>query len=231
MNTNTRNGLIVLVVAIAVVLLFIGAKYTQAPAVPGNPGGTVATTTNMGDTTSDGTITFAKPADFGLATNKAQVLVHSYIPPCSEGFTYCLYYNGGDYKGTNFESAGVRIQKRADLSTERTCLNTPPSGFDAKTVPTSQRSADAYSSSVFGNVGDAGAGHMAQGSLYRLYVRSNSTCYEFETRVGQTQFANYPAGTIQEFTSSDQAAIQAKLLNFVQSIAIPSGEKNLFPQS
>lgn len=228
MHTNTRNGLIVLVIAIAVVLLFIGANSTQAPSPAGQS--QTATTTDIGDTTSDGTITFARPADFVLALNEQQVLVRSYIPPCNEGFNYCLYYKGTDYAGSNFESAGLRIQKRTDLSTERTCLTTPPSGFDSGMTPTKQKSENAYSSSVFGNVGDAGAGHMASGSLYRLYVRSNSKCYEFETRVGQTQFANYPEGSIKEFTQANQAALHAKLVSILQNVSISSGEKNLFPQ-
>src|SRR5258708_11997428 len=51
-----------------------------------------------------------------------------------------------------------------------------------------------YTTSVFSPIGDAAAGHYASGALYRLYLQDSSTCYEFETRLGQTQFANYPAG-------------------------------------
>src|SRR5690348_12489307 len=71
---------------------------------------------------SDGTITVHYPsADFALATTQMQILAHSYIPPCSSNFNYCLYYIGTKFQGTNFESAGLRIQKRADLATRTKC--------------------------------------------------------------------------------------------------------------
>jgi hypothetical protein len=178
---------------------------------------------------SDGKITVAFPSkEFGLATNPTQVLVHSYIPPCSEGFDYCLYYIGDAYTGTNFESAGIRVQKRTDLSTERICLDTPPEGYDASTTPAEENSKDAYSTSVFVPLGDAGAGHFAQGALYRLFVRDNSACYELETRVGETQYANYPAGSIKEFTSGDRSTLQELLKSVIDRIAL-SGGTHLFP--
>ena len=94
--------------------------------------------------------------------------------------------------------------------------------------PASIKSGDNYSSSVFSNVGDAGAGHYAMGVLYRLYIYSNSTCYEFETRIGQTQFANYPSGAIQQFTDADLAMVQSQFDAILKNISLPSGEKNLF---
>ncbi len=179
---------------------------------------------------SDGTIVINYPSsDFGLATNKTQILVTSYIPPCDEGFGYCLYYKGAAYHGTNFESAGIRVQKRVDLAKEKQCLNTPPSGFDANTLPNKTNVANSYSTSVFSNVGDAAAGHMASGSLYRLYIHDKNTCYEFETRIGQTQFANYPTGTIQEFTASDSEKIKTELKQIIDAISLPTKEHTLFP--
>lgn len=189
-----------------------------------------AVTTTHDQTISDGTITFAVPSKtFGLAVNTDQILVHSYIPPCSEGFNYCLYYKGSDYTGTNFESAGLRIKKRTDLLGEPACLETPPEGFDPKIMPNFFHSDAEYSSSVFSNVGDAAAGHYAVGSLYRLYVvGKTASCYEFETRVGQTQFSNYPAGAIKEFTDSDLKKVQANLKAILDAVALPSGKNNLF---
>jgi len=175
--------------------------------------------------TSDGTITFTTPSDFGLALNQTQILVHPYIPPCDADFNYCLYYTGTAYQGTNFESAGIRIEKRTDLTTASTCLTTPPTGYTNFT-PTSTNAGD-YSMSEFTPLGDAGAGHIAKGTLYRLEY--NGACYEFETRIGQTQFANYPSGTIQQFTNADQAALQAEIQNVLNGITLSSGETLTFP--
>jgi hypothetical protein len=233
MSTSARIGLvIVIIVAIVAGIAVINNKNSVPPVVQNQ--GAATTTQTTADTTfdktiSDGTITAGYDSSrWGLATNKEQILVTSYIPACDETFSYCLYYSGKEYAGTNFESAGLRIAKRADLSNERLCLQTPPEGFSASVKPTATHSANEYASSVFSNVGDAGAGHTASGSLYRLFVRSTSTCYDFQTRIGQTQFANYPAGTIKEFTPANKAAIEAELQKILNDISLPSGAKNLF---
>ncbi|HEY5220578.1 MAG TPA: hypothetical protein VIJ29_00290, partial [Candidatus Paceibacterota bacterium] len=85
-----------------------------------------------------------------------------------------------------------------------------------------------YSVSEFTPLGDAGAGHYSTGTLYRLEY--NGACYEFETRIGQTQFANYPSGTIQQFTSADEAVLQTEIQNILNGITLPSGETIVFPQ-
>ncbi|HVY72856.1 MAG TPA: hypothetical protein VG984_02315 [Candidatus Paceibacterota bacterium] len=229
MNTSTRVGLVVVIVVAIIAAIAIFHNRALAPVIDTNTTATTTTGTSFDKSISEGTITVAYASqNWGLATNQTQILVKSYIPPCSESFNYCFYYIGSDYKGTNFESAGLRIQKRTDLTTERTCTNTPPEGFDASVQPTANHSETEYASSVFASVGDAGAGHVASGSLYRLYVRSNSSCYEFETRVGQTQYANYPEGSIKQFTSADQAALEAEIKNIINNISLPSGTKNLF---
>ena len=232
MNTSARIGLIVVViVAIVAAVAVARNRGSFAPVDTGN--GTATTTqqtnTSFDKSISDATITVSySSGQWGLATNPTQILVKSYIPACSEKFNYCLYNIGSNYVGTNFESAGLRIEKRTDLTTERTCTNTPPEGFNASVQPTATHSENEYASSVFSNVGDAGAGHMASGTLYRLYVRNNSSCYEFETRVGQTQFANYPEGTIEQFMPADQAALEGFMQQVLNNISLPSGTKNLF---
>lgn len=211
----------------------------------GGPNGTITPTGSAGTTSasdtvptltlstptgtqniSNGTITFTIPTDFGLATTQAQILANSYIPPCDPDFTYCLYYTGTAYQGTNFDSAGIRIDERSDLTTQNACLTTPPTGY-ANFTPTSTTESD-YSLSEFTPLGDAGAGHSAVDTLYRVFY--NGACYEFETRIGQSQFANYPSGTIQQFTSADQATLRSEMENFLDSISLPSGETIAFPQ-
>jgi len=176
---------------------------------------------------SDGTITFFYAPEFGLAVTPEQILVRSYIPPCDEDFDYCLYLISGEYQGTNFESAGLRIKERANLGSPEACLNTPPEGYTVfePEIHTGQE----YATSVFAPVGGAGAGHYARGALYRLFY--DSRCYEFETRIGESQFANYPLGAIKEFTDQDRTEVMTHLLEVLNSISLPDGRKNLFAPS
>lgn len=84
--------------------------------------------------------------------------------------------------------------------------------------------------SIFGSVGDAGAGHSAAGSLYRLFVREKNTYYELETRIGETHFQNYPSGSIKEFTANDRTTLAAELRALIDEIAGSNREKHLFPK-
>jgi hypothetical protein len=189
--------------------------------------GTPTGTAPAGDQSiSDGTITLVYPAgDFGVATTQDQITTKSYIPSCDPDFTYCLYYTGTAYAGSNFDSAGIRVEKRTDLTAQNACLTAPPTGY-ANFTPTSTTNGD-YSVSEFGPIGNAGAGHFAKGTLYRLAY--NGACYEFETRIGQSQFANYPSGSIQQFTNAEQASLQSEIQTIVNSVTLPDGESVTFP--
>jgi hypothetical protein len=210
---------------------FIAYQGTNEPAESSNGAETTATSTApaFDQTLSNGTFTIGfSSKDFGLATDASQVLARAYIPPCDPNFNYCLYYIGNTYAGTNFESAGLRIKKRTDLTSEKTCLTTPPAGYAASVKPVASTSTAMYASSVFTGVGGAGAGHYANGALYRLFVPSSGACYEFETRIGETQFANYPPGAIKEFTTEDRAAVSAELEQMIEHITL-GGSRALFP--
>jgi len=173
-------------------------------------------------------ITFSYPTggDFGLAVTPEQVLEKAYIPPCEEGFDYCLYYLGTDYEGTNFESAGLSIKARPDLTAD-TCLAAPPSGYTRQLEATTTRG-EGYTASVMGPVGDAAVGHYTNGSVYRLHF--DDTCYEFVTRIGETQFANYPPGAIKEFTAADREAMMQKLQGLLDTVKLTeTGVPVVFP--
>jgi hypothetical protein len=182
-----------------------------------------ATTITAADQAADavhvlpgGRVQFTVPPDFGLAVTKDQVLVSGVIPPCNEGFDYCLYYNNPQFEQTNFEAAGFRINERADIASKEACLTAQPEGY-ADLVPGTNE-ADAYATSIFTPVSDAGAGHVASGSVYRLFT--GNTCYEFESRIGTTQYANYEPGTITEFTEADRATVAAALDTILKSIRL-----------
>jgi hypothetical protein len=166
-------------------------------------------------TTPEG-VTFGYGDSYGLALRPEQVLSRSYIPPCDENFDYCLYYVGAGYENTNFESAGIRMKNRPDLKETEQCLATRPAGYSAPAASTSMHSA--YSVSAFGPLSDAATGHYSTGVLYR--VAFGTTCYEFETRIGESQLANYPAGTKEEFTSVDRLAIESELKQILGSVRV-----------
>ena len=162
------------------------------------------------------TLAFPVPSDFGLATAPEQILVTSYIPPCDSGFEYCLYYNSAAWAGTNFESAGLAITRRLDLANKEACLTSQPAGYTNLTAATAERAS--YAMSVFSGLGDAGAGHYASGSEYRLFA--SDKCYQFDTRIGEMQFGNYPEGSIAKFTDADRSAMQETLLNIIRSMTL-----------
>lgn len=175
-----------------------------------------------------GELMFARPADFGLAVHWDQLLVKSMIPPCDDGFDYCIYYYGDHFAGTNFRSAGVRIQRREDLDTESSCLFTPPRGY-INFQPTAVRQGDGFAVSTFAPLFDGAVGHYADGELFRLSL-DGGVCFEVETRIGASQFAHYPECSIREFTQEEREALEARLYDIVRAIRlVDSPSVVLFP--
>jgi hypothetical protein len=188
---------------------------------------TTSTSTATDEVTSNGFIMFSRPSDFGLALNKDQILVKSYIPSCDGSIDYCLYYNGDNYKGTSFGGAGLRIKRRAELKTVDACLTTSPAGYDGQ-KPQTVSTSSVYSVSAF-PIGDAGMGHYASGMLYRLAY--DGTCHEFETRISATQFQNSEPGTIKEFSVAMQQEIKQKLMTIVKDVKLANGQNVTFFQN
>lgn len=212
-----RKMIVVLILGAAVIVGLITLLF-----VPESRQGTVEDPNgNPAQTFGTPEITFGIPKDFGLATSEK-----SYIPLCDpdSDFDYCLYYIGNAYKGTNFEGAVVRIKRRADLVGSERCLTENPSGYQ-DLVPV-VRDESEYATSVFSPLGDAAAGHSTRGELYRLQF--GDTCYEFQTRVGQAQFANYEPGLIKEFTAENEREIMGSLRTIIRAITITEGAKHVF---
>jgi len=227
-HKNNKHILIILLVLIAIALIgkSMTPKPLDTPIVEEIP---MATTTEPVEeapmTQSNGIITFAVPKDFGLALTVDQIMNKHYIPSCDNTFDYCLYYNGTKYDGTNFESAGLRIKNRTDLKTVATCLNTSPDSFPGLKSQV-VASTTSYMVASFPGIGDAGAGHYASGEFFRLAY--DGTCHEFETRVGATQFLNFPAGTKREFTGDDSIALRKELRDIITNSTLRGGEKLSF---
>ncbi|MES2059686.1 MAG: hypothetical protein V4438_01510 [Patescibacteria group bacterium] len=227
----TKNQFVATTIAVLILIgifMYVGIR-NQNSSVSPTPAPSPTTSSNTAESVSDSIIQISyDSSEFGLATNASQMPANSYIPACDPDFEYCFYHIGDAYKGTNFESAGIRVAKLGYTS-ESQCLGTPPSGFDSSKAPSGTKNGDVYASSEFSNIGDAAAGHYASGDEYRLFLRSNSSCYQFDTRIGETQYANYPAGSIKKFTDSDRSNLNSKLRSIINNISLPKGEANLFP--
>lgn len=166
-----------------------------------------------------GELSFEVPEGFGLAVTEAQVLVDASVPPCSEDFDYCIYYNDPQYANTNFESAGVRLSEREDLATAEACLTTPPAGYTDLT-PT-ESTGEGYTMSSFAPLRNAATGQASTGSLYR--ISTESSCYEFETRIGWSNFENAATGT-EEFAVADRTAVEERLAEVLNTIRFTDRE-------
>lgn len=189
-----------------------------AAAATPSPSTEVAQAEENTQTLPGGAVSFRHAKNFGLAVKPEQVLAHSFIPVCQEGFDYCLYYNGSDYQNTNFDSAGISVTVRSDLSSKVRCMNDQPLGF-TNLSPEIEDNAG-YSTSGF-IVGNAATGHYSTGQVHRLW--HGEGCYEFETRVNESRFANYPTGTIDEFTQADKHDMQSMLTGIMESILVTDG--------
>ena len=171
-----------------------------------------------------GDVRLSYPAGFGLATTLEQLLVSSPIPPCDEGFDYCIYLDSGEFEGTNFSSAGVRVAQRDDLPNEAACILAQPQGH-VDLVPVIAGASD-FATTMYQDVGEGAAGHFSNGSLGRLYY--GSTCYEFESRVAQAQFSNFPPGTVREFDADALAATVGRLMGVLDGVTLPDGRAGLW---
>jgi hypothetical protein len=217
----------IIVLIIALILLGLawlawGGEQTEA----GNANGDNGTMPADDSSVSNGQVAWTYPDNFGLAVTNEQLrgIVKSYIPPCDENFDYCMYYNGDDFAGTNFESAGVRVKRRNDLATERLCLNTPPAG--RTNIGNSSTSTGQYSASIFSPLSDAATGHYSNGELYRVYLRQANTCMEFETSIGETQIANMATST-RRFSEADRDKVYDGFRSILASLRVASTDESI----
>jgi hypothetical protein len=81
---------------------------------------------------------------------------------------------------------------------------------------------ETYATSVFAPLGALGAGHLAAGALYRLSF--DATCYEFETRIAESQFANYEEGTIEEFMAEERSVLYGNVVDILNTAVLVDDE-------
>jgi len=180
------------------------------------PGGTSVVTLSL----SGGDVTLHYPADLLLATAEDEVQASSTIPPCDDGFEYCLYVPQAAYENTNFRAAGMVIRPRPDLSAPISCLLTQPSGYVGLQpgLAVDQDGSGNLSTARFGDLTDGAAGTYATSEARRLW--SGGECYDFTVRVVESQFGNYPAGSIEEFTTEDRRAVLGEFFDVLNGLSV-----------
>ena len=202
---------------------------TASSAVPGGEPaeGDPSPVDTQDDTTlalADSAVLITYPDGFDLAVTPEQVLVDSQVPPCDEGFDYCIYLHADEFADTNFSSAGLGIVARDDLTNEASCMLQQPDGY-VDLVPIVAGASD-YATTMYHGVDQGAAGHHSSGSVGRLYY--DSACYEFETRVAQAQLSNFPSGAVQEFDEADEEATAARLMSVMARVTLPDGRSSLW---
>ncbi|MCL5006852.1 MAG: hypothetical protein M1153_01780 [Patescibacteria group bacterium] len=230
MKGNTVIVIALAVVVMALISVFIYYSFLNTKEATLNTALNIVTSSApaFDQSLSDGTITISYPSsEFSLAATQEQLLLLSYIPPCDQGFDYCLYYSTSTYKGTNFESAGIGILNlNKTMPSAGSCLNAPPEGYTGL-HPVATTSTPNYSVSMFSPLGNAAMGHYASDVVYRLEYKGK--CYQFDARIGETQFANYPPGAIKLFTANDYSTVKSELLDILGTLTLPGGEKVILP--
>ncbi len=208
---------------------------SQSPA----PSGTSAPMLTL--SLSGGAVTLHYPAGMSLATAEDEVRASSTIPPCDDGFEYCLYVPQTSYENTNFRVAGMAIRPRPELGAPISCLLTQPPGFVGLQpgLAVDQDGSGSLSTARFGDLTDGAAGTYATGEARRLWA--GGACYDFTVRVVESQFGNYPAGSIEEFTDADRRAVLGEFLDVLDGLSVrlegdarfvtwpAAGESNLAP--
>ncbi len=137
--------------------------------------------------------------EFGFSTDLNQVAGLSYIPVCDQNMVACLFLNKDTYKGTNFDGAGVSINIDPSLDTQAKCYNFKVSTSEAQTeVSDVAINGTTFKSAVGGG---GAAGHYDKLQVYRNF--HNNMCYEIAEDMVSTQLANYPEGTVKQFSEDE----------------------------
>jgi flagellar hook-associated protein FlgK len=140
----------------------------------------------------------------------------SYLPICNpESSVVCLYIPQSTYPHTNFEAAILSVNVTGD-KTEKDCLAFQNADFNV--TDSSKKVTINGLQFTEADGGDAGAGH--QHTILSFHTFTNNTCFAVNESVATTAFGNYPAGSIREFTKTDQENLFKKLHAITESFKL-----------
>lgn len=155
------------------------------------------------------------PNNFSVSTDINKVRPLTYIPVCDDTMVSCVYYSGSEYKGTNFDGAGVSVNILSDLNTEGECYKFNVPTNEAQTsVGDITINAVTFKSAIGGG---AATGHYDKVQVYRNF-RSNK-CYEIAQTLASTSIGVYEPGAIKAFNEDkvwNELADIVKTFEFVK---------------
>jgi hypothetical protein len=150
----------------------------------------------------DHTFRFTYPRSLALCGTESQGSpCVTYIPICDETAAACVAYRTGEYEGYNFEGAAFSVNELPESNTESKCLVSKSSTAQTTLINGLEFRSSKQSS--------AAMGHGMSESAYRNFHRG--TCYELDIRIATSNMGAHAPGTIKEFTSEDERAVQAFL--------------------
>ncbi len=140
------------------------------------------------------------PPDITFTEDKQQIRSLSYIPVCdTETLVACFYYARQEYQDTNFEAAGLSVNLIENSSSD-TC------NVSELIITETPKTREINGVTFDTGIGGVGAlGHQATDYVLRTFHRG--TCVEVKVTITTSEYANYPPGTVREFTDSDREKV------------------------
>jgi hypothetical protein len=144
----------------------------------------------------DGTSQFTYPGAYALFTGKA----------CEpEPAIACVVFPESRYPGTTFVGASFDEREIDEATTKSTCLRSPMRAVNVPEFDIATKDPKRIINRVsflHGISVSVGSGTATTTDVYRAF--HNGKCYELSLNFATTQFANYPTGTVKEFTDEDR---------------------------
>jgi len=119
----------------------------------------------------------------------------TYIPICNLTSVACFAYEGGEYKGTNFEGAGLSVNILRDIRTANECNDIHDLNTNA--VHEARINAIRFHYAV---TGEGAMNQWERGRAYRTL--RNGVCFEIVIGVAGAIFEALDRGTVTEFNSA-----------------------------
>jgi len=129
----------------------------------------------------------------------------SYIPICDYTTVACFQYNGKEYKGTNFEAAGLSINVLRGVRTEQDCDKIDTGSYPIKTETINGIKFH------YGMTGEGGMSQSKGGPAYRAFHQN--VCFEIAVATAQISMGAFDPGAVRAFDSAKLYSLLDKMVH------------------
>jgi hypothetical protein len=136
-----------------------------------------------------------------------------YAPVCSDTAVACFGYIGREYKGTNFEGAGLAVNVLRDAKSEQEC-NTLGSAEYPK--PATRLETIHGIRFHYGEIGEGGLSHYEGGPAYRVFHQN--ICFEIATETAYVSLAGVDPGTVKAFNPAKLTKLLDEMVHTFQFV-------------